>query len=199
MKKKHFLFFLLLFIPFGLFVVISMYNNSLEGKSLSLSLQEEYFEGSGIYLSVPDDWILFDIKKAEVIEIGFDEGTEEEYLVIYGAKPEGSFPRMSLYDFSGGTYTIADVVEWDAKRVENEYNSKLFRINSQESENEEYLIFKYQVDEENFLTGGQEIECKDWVGERPSRVLLISICATDQQWIELDSIYFEIIQSLKVK
>ena len=192
MKTKFFIIFIVFI--FGIGYLIFFTNSSLSGHFITESLVDYHFDELGIDFLAPDDLVLFDVSHSSNLHEDI-----EKYLIIEGGGA-GGFPQIKIYRFPNGIYgeetdTTNTIVNIDIERINNQYNYQTLEIANNNSVNN--LTFTYLTNIIIFQKADKEILCKDWIGEKENYMLLVSICATEKQWIQLDNVYEDIILSIE--
>lgn len=191
MKKKNYIYiFLLIFFIFAISQLVIMRSKNLSGDSMSRTLINNSFNKFHLEFLSPDDWILFDTSESSQ----YKEGIQQN-LIIDGGNPKGAYPWLEIYLFTN--QTIENIIQSDVNRINSEYQNN--SINIVEVNNGSGIISYNFVDDKVFFErSGRVISCKDWVGEKLDRILIFSICATEEQWAILDEQFDRIINSITI-
>ena len=193
MKKKLIIVGMLLLL--GIVFVVITVTRVLSGRTISTSLVRESFNETGICLNVPDDWVLFNVVDTYKLNEGVDK-----YLIIEGRQGTGSYPRLQVYRFfSQDSYdeviNIQTIIDLDIERIKSIDEIQI--INDNFENKIETLSYEYLTRIVIFQQPDNLIHCKDWIGEIENQIVLVSICATEQQWVKLNEVYEEIIYSIE--
>lgn len=169
---------------------------SLSGSSTSTTLIEKKFNKLNIKIFIPDDLVLYNVSKTYEKYTSF-----EKHLVIEGGNGMGGFPHVKIYQFDQEDFSENDFqTQYFINKDENRINEQC-DINSLTLSDDEKIIekisFTYYTNIYLFQENNQLILCKDWIGEIEKQILLVSICATEQQWDKLDDVYEEMIYSIE--
>lgn len=182
---------------FGAIYLTTSINDVLFGESISTSLVDHSFKELGISLVLPEDWVAFDVSDTS----NFVEDMEK-YLIIEGRQGVGGYPRVEVYKFedansNGEDFDKQIIIDRDIERIKALDEIQTIEINHDENKIET-LAYDYLTNIVVFQEKKIFIHCKDWIGEEQKQIILISICATNQQWNLLDEIYGQIIQSFSI-
>jgi hypothetical protein len=191
MNKK--IIFLCFVFVIGIGYLIYSINASLSGQFPNLqSLKEYNFEELDMKFDAPDNLVLFDVTHSSYLHEDI-----EQYLLIEGGGA-GGFPSVKIYRFPRnnsdfGQMNIQTIIDLDVDRIKSQYNFQSLEIENEKSLTN--ISFSYLTNIIIFQKKDKQILCKDWIGERENNFLLVSVCATEKQWDELDEVYENIIFS----
>ena len=189
-KKKYVILFLLLFSAFAITQIVIMRSKNLSGDSMSNTLKYNSFNKFNLEFLSPDDWNFFDTSESSQNKEGILQN-----LIITGGSSKGPYPLLEIY--LSNNQAIESIIQSDITRINNEYKNKL--TNEVEIDYSSGIISYNFVDDETFFEKeGGLISCKDWVGEKLDRILIFSICATEEQWEILDEQFDRIINSVTI-
>jgi hypothetical protein len=110
--------FFILVLMIGLGVIWWIGRQSLFGKSISTTLKRHQFENYNLSLEIPDDWSVYELNNSEV------KDKYDQYLVISGSKPAGSYPRIKIFSFEGEDRAFNSLLEWNRSRIGSSYETQ---------------------------------------------------------------------------
>lgn len=165
------------------------------GKKELPSLEKNIFRDLKVSLLAPSDWRLFNVTKSNISIESIDK-----YLIIEGNNPLSVYPKLKIYqfnkiDFDEDAFTIDNIIEMDLRRIHDQYQNQTVDIITDEKTSQK-ILYQFLSDEVLFKTEKISITCKDHFTDQEKCILIISICATNDQWTQLNEVYDPILQSI---
>ena len=165
------------------------------GKKELPSLEKNIFRDLKVSLLAPSDWRLFNVTKSNIRIESIDK-----YLIIEGNNPLSVYPKLKIYqfnkiDFDEDAFTIDNIIEMDLRRIHDQYQNQTVDIITDEKTSQK-ILYQFLSDEVLFKTEKISITCKDHFTDQEKCILIISICATNDQWTQLNEVYDPILQSI---
>lgn len=159
------------------------------------SLKKINFTDLKVSLLVPSDWAVFDVTKSNITIDGM-----EKFLIIEGNNPLSIYPSLKVYQFNKNNFedddfTIENFFDMDLSRIHDQHQDQSLEIIT-EGNTSQQILYNYSSDEMLFTNDEITISCKDQVTNIKDTIFLISICATYDQWTQLNEHYDQILQSI---